>query len=225
MAVVRVLERLGLRVEFPEGQTCCGQPAFNGGEWTEARAMARHTLDVLGNTTEPIIVPSGSCADMLVHHYPELFNDDPVYGPIATRTAQRVFEFSQFLVEKLGLIDLGAQGKGRLVYHPSCHLLRGLNITEPPRQLLTHVAGVELVELPEATECCGFGGLFAIKMSELSSAMLDCKLNAIESVAPDEVVGCDWSCLLHIGGGLHRRGSRIRVRHLAEVLDADSESK
>jgi len=220
MAVVHVLESLGVQVEFPRAQTCCGQPAFNGGAWDDARAMGRYTLDVLAQSDAPIVVPSGSCGDMLVHHYPELFAADPKYGPRAEQIAARTYEFSQFLVEVLGVTDLGAQYAGRLAYHPSCHLRRGMGITAPPRELLANVQGDELVEIPGAAECCGFGGLFAIKMGDISSAMLARKLDAIESARVETVVGCDISCLLHLSGGLHRRGSKIETKHLAEILDS-----
>ncbi|HLB47938.1 MAG TPA: (Fe-S)-binding protein [Anaerolineales bacterium] len=229
MAVVEVLERLGLAIEYPEGQTCCGQPAFNGGLWDDARAMARHTLDVLCRDVPPerlyepapIVVPSGSCADMIVHHYPELFADDPKYGPLAKDVASRTFEFSQFIVEAPGITDLGAHAEGKVVYHPSCHLLRGLGVDEAPRKLLSRVQGLEVVDLPGATECCGFGGLFALKMSDISGAMLNRKLDNVESSGAQCVVGCDVSCLLHIGGGLHRRGAKIETKHLAELLTND----
>lgn len=220
MAVVRVLEKLGVTVEFPERQTCCGQPAFNGGAWDDARAMARHTLDVF-SADAPIVIPSGSCADMLVHHYPELLAGDDKYGPLAEKISARTYEFTQFLVDILGVTDLNAHISERVTYHPSCHLLRGLKIIEPPRELLKHIHGGASVELPNATECCGFGGLFAIKLPEISSAMLDRKLDAIESTNAQMVVGCDVSCLLHIGGGLHRRGDKIETKHLAELLVRD----
>ncbi len=227
MAVVRILEQLGVTVEYPQGQTCCGQPAFNGGAWDDARAMGRYTLDVLSRSTAPILVPSGSCADMLIHHYPELFASDPKYGAMAENVAARTFEFSQYLVDVLGVTDLSSERKEftatpeRVTYHPSCHLLRGLKITQQPRQLLAHAPGVEMVEMPNASECCGFGGLFAIKMGEISSAMLERKLDAIESTGAQAVVGCDVSCLLHIGGGLHRRGLQVATKHLAEVLEGE----
>lgn len=221
MAVVRVLERLGLTVEYPEGQTCCGQPAFNGGAWGDARAMARHTLDVLSRSPAPIVAPSGSCADMFVHHYPELFADDPKYGPPAKEIASRTYEFSQFIVEVMGVADLGVHFEGRVVYHPSCHLLRGLGVDEAPRKLLANIKGLEVADLPGATECCGFGGLFAVKMSGISGAMLDRKLDNIENTGAQCVIGCDASCLLNIGGGLRRRGARVETKHLAELLAND----
>lgn len=219
MAVVRILEKLGLTVEYPQDQTCCGQPAFNGGAWDDARAMARYTLDVLSKSDAPIVVPSGSCADMIVHHYPELLASDPKYGAVAERVSARTYEFSQFLVDVLGVANLHARSDQRITYHPSCHLLRGLNIVEPPRKLMENISGAQGLELPNATECCGFGGLFAIKQPEISSAMLERKLDAIESTHAQVVVGCDVSCLLHISGGLHRRGSVVETKHLAELLD------
>lgn len=219
MAVVRVLEKLGVTVEYSQGQTCCGQPAFNGGGWDDARAMAKYTLDVLSKSDAPIVVPSGSCADMLVHHYPELLASDPKYGVMAEKVAARTYEFTQFLVDVLGVTDLKAHITQPITYHPSCHLLRGLKITEPPRKLLANIKGSHVAPLPNEEECCGFGGLFAIKMADISSAMLDRKLDAIESTRAQTVVGCDVSCLLHIGGGLHRRGDHVDTKHLAEILD------
>ncbi len=218
MAVVRILEGLNIVVVYPEGQTCCGQPAFNAGAWEDARAMARRTLDVLSDSSAPVIVPSGSCCSMIVRHYPELLQGDSKYGPLARSIAARTFEFTQFLVNVLGLTDLHAQAEERLAYHASCHLLRSSAIDGEPRQLLAHVQGADIVELPGATQCCGFGGIFAIKMSDLSGAMLRRKLDSIESSGAQTLVGCDVSCLLHIAGGLHRRGSKIKTRHIAEIL-------
>lgn len=220
MSVVRILERLGALVEFPEGQTCCGQPAFNGGAWDDARAMAKHTLDVLSQSDAPIVVPSGSCADMLVHHYPEILAGDPKYGPLAENISARTYEFTQFIVDVLGVTNLNARMSASVTYHPSCHLLRGLKITEQPRRLLENVQGGTTVEMPNAAECCGFGGLFAVKLPDISSAMLERKMDAIQSTGAETVVGCDVSCLLHIGGGLHRRGAKIETKHLAEILDS-----
>lgn len=219
MAVVRVLEALDIAVEFPNAQTCCGQPAFNGGAWDDARAMGRHTLDVLAKSDAPIVVPSGSCGAMLVHHYPELFAGDAKYGPLAENIAARTYEFSQFLVEVLGVTALNARLNERIAYHPSCHLLRGMNIVNPPRALLANVRDAELVELDGAEECCGFGGLFAIKMDAISSAMMQRKLDAIQAAQVQTLVSCDVSCLLHLSGGLHRRGSQVKTKHLAEILD------
>lgn len=218
MATVEILQAQGLRVEFPLAQTCCGQPAFNGGFHDEARALAKHTIDVLAATTGPIVLPSGSCTDMIVHHYQELLGDDPGYGPKVTAVAARTTELTQFLVDVLGVTDLGAAGNGRLAYHHSCHGLRNLGLHDQAAQLLDHVDGVEQVDLPEATECCGFGGLFAVKMGDISGAMLARKLDSVEASGADTLVGGDVSCLMHMAGGLEKRGSSVCVKHIAEVL-------
>lgn len=217
-AVVEILEDLGLEVQFPQEQTCCGQPAFNAGFWDDARAMARHTLNVLSQSDAPIIVPSGSCADMIIHHYLEILAGDITYAAKARELARRTYEFSQFLVDVLGVTDLRAGATGCLTYHASCHGLRGLGIKEQPRQLLNQIEGAEFKELPEAEVCCGFGGLFAVKMGNISGAILQRKLDHIESTGADTVVAGDVSCLMHIAGGLQRRDSRVQVKHLAEVL-------
>ena len=222
-ATVALLERLGIEVSVPAGQTCCGQPAFNGGFRDEAAAMARHTIDVLSEHPDPVVVPSASCADMMINHYPALLASSGVYGPKARELAARTFELSQFLVDVLGIDDLGATGGGKLAYHASCHGLRGLGLREQPRRLLRHVSGAEVSDLSDAETCCGFGGLFAIKMADLSGAMLASKLESIGRSGADTVVATDVSCLMHIGGGLSRAGSPVKVRHIAEVL-ADSGS-
>ena len=218
LAVVAVLERLGLTVEYPGGQTCCGQPAFNAGAWADARPMAKHTIEVLSKSGAPVVVPSGSCADMIIHHYPELLADDPAYGPRASALAARTYEFTQFVVEVMGVTGIASSFKGKVAYHPSCHLLRGLNNRTAPEQLLASLKDAEVVDIPDAETCCGFGGLFAVKMSDLSGAMLKHKLDTIEQTGAQTIVGCDISCLLHIEGGLHRRGAKIETKHLAELL-------
>lgn len=219
-ATVEILEKLGLTVEFPQGQTCCGQPAFNGGFWDDARAMARYTVDLLAQSEAPIVLPSGSCAEMIVHHYPALLADDPAYAAKAKEVAGRTYELSQFLVDVLGVTDLhaNASGAGKVAYHASCHGLRGLGLKHQPHQLLDHVTGLEQKELPGAEECCGFGGLFAVKMGHISGAILNRKLDNIEASGAETIVGSDVSCLMNIAGGLRRRGSRVQVKHLAEIL-------
>ena len=218
LAVVEVLERLGVRVLVPEEQTCCGQPAFNGGFWEDARAMARHTVDELSRNPAPVVIPSGSCADMIQNHYPELLAEDHVYGPMAEALSRRVYEFSEFLVDGLGCTDLGAVFPGRLTYHASCHTLRGKGVDRQPRLLLAHVKDAELVELPGAEECCGFGGLFAIKMSHISGAMLARKVANVQHTQADVVVTCEPSCLINISSGLHRQGAGAQVLHIAQIL-------
>ncbi|MAM85278.1 MAG: Fe-S oxidoreductase [Acidobacteria bacterium] len=222
LATLQVLERLGVTVTVPTGQTCCGQPAFNTGCLDDARAMARYTIDLLERSPVPIVVPSGSCGDMIVHRYRELLADDPAYAPKAERVAARTYELSQYLVEVLKVEDVGAQCRRTIAYHPSCHLLRGLGVRAAPARLLEGISGACCVPLSGAEDCCGFGGAFAVKMGELSSAILSRKLDAIVKSGADTVVACDAGCLLHIEGGLRRRGSSVEVRHLAEVL-AESE--
>jgi len=217
-ASVTLLERAGYRVEFPLDQTCCGQPAFNGGFDDEARAMARQTLDVLDATEGPIIVPSGSCAAMIIHHTPGLMAGDAEYTAKAGRVAGRTRELTQFLVDDAGAqVDDAGGGGCVTTYQATCHGLRGLGVLEQPKQLLSD-AGVERVPLDGEDECCGFGGLFSIKMPEVSTAMMGTKIKAIEASGADVVVGIDVSCLMHIGGGLQRRGSAVEVKHIAEVL-------
>lgn len=217
-AVVAVLVRQGLRVTVPKGQTCCGQPAFNGGFTAEAQQMARHTIAVLEQAAGPIVVPSGSCADMLRHHYAELFHDASAWRERAERLAARTFEFTEFLVDILGVADVGARAVGRLTYHASCHGLRNLGIHRQPEALLANVAGAEVVALPRAEECCGFGGLFSIKYPGIAEDMLANKLANLATTGADRLVGCDLSCLLHINGGLHRQGKAPIGTHIAQVL-------
>ena len=218
LAAADVLARAGLEVQVPAGQTCCGQPAFNAGHHHEARLMAGHAVDVLSQSEAPIVVPSGSCADMLIHQAPALLAHDDRYGPRAAAVAARTYEFTQFLVDILGKTQCGACAREALTYHPSCHGLRGLGVREQPIALLDAVRGVDRRVLPDADTCCGFGGLFAVKMSAISGAMLDRKLDAIEAAGAPVVVATDVSCLMHIAGGLRRRGSAVAVRHIAEVL-------
>jgi L-lactate dehydrogenase complex protein LldE len=218
LAAADDLERAGLEVLVPEGQTCCGQPAFNAGCHDDARSMARHTVDILTRSDAPVVIPSGSCADLLVHHTPTLLVGDPEYGPRAAALAARTYELTQFLVDVLGQTACGACLREPVTYHPSCHGLRGLGVREQPLALLDGVENVNRRPLPDAETCCGFGGLFAVKMSAISGAMLDRKLDAIEASGARMVVATDVSCLMHIAGGLRRRGSTICVRHLAEVL-------
>lgn len=218
LAAIRLLERLGVAVDVPQGLTCCGQPAFNGGFRHEACAMARHTLDVLSRSGDPIVVPSGSCADMVVRRYPELMAGDPIYAKKAAGVARRTYELSQFIVDVLGVRAVGTTGRGTVAYHSSCHTERGLGVREQPLSLLSRVQGVTCRRLPETEACCGFGGLFAVKMADISGAILDRKLADIETSGAEIVVGSDVSCLMHIGGGLRRRGSPVRVLHFAEIL-------
>jgi len=219
MASVRLLERLGERVEVPLAQTCCGQPAYNAGFHDEARAAGRHTLRVLSATSGPIVIPSGSCADMLIHQYEVLFRDEPEWLERAHAVAARCRELSQFLAERWASMRGRPRLAARVAYHPSCHLLRGLGVRDAPLSLLRSVEGLALAEVKDQEECCGFGGLFSIKNAEISASMMDRKLTAIEASGADRLVSCDLGCLLHLEGGLRRRGAAIIVQHLAELVD------
>lgn len=202
-ATVTLLERLGLEVVFPAEQTCCGQLHRNSGHAEIAAALEERLTRVFADY-ETVVAPSGSCVAHVRAHG----------GEVGTR----VLELSEFLVGRLGVADVGARFDGRVTYHPTCHSLRLLRIGDAPLRLLRAVDGLELVELPDATECCGFGGTFAVKNAAVSSAMLDDKLAAVAATGADAVCACDASCLMHIGGGLERSGSRVRAVHLAEVL-------
>ncbi|MGE5646900.1 MAG: (Fe-S)-binding protein [Acidobacteriota bacterium] len=217
MAMVDVLERIGWQVDFPEDQTCCGQPAFNTGYRDEARAVARHFLDVFRDA-EYIVVPSGSCTSMIAHRYEELFEHEPHYLNEARRLAPRVWEFSKFLLEVAGAEDVGARLDKIVTFHDSCHGLRELGIKEGPRRLLARVRGLELREMDIAEECCGFGGTFSVKFPEVSGGMARTKIDSILRTGAQAVVGVDASCLMQIGGALSRAGSPVETMHLAEVL-------
>jgi len=218
-AVVRVLERAGAQVGFPSGQTCCGQPAFNAGLRPLARQMAEHTIQVLEAAPGPVILPSGSCSAMVRHGYPELFGDDPDWLPRAKALAGRTYEFTEFLVDVLGVTDLGSCFPGSLTYHSSCHLLRDLGVKDQPRLLLGSVREAQIVDLPHAEECCGFGGLFSIEHPEISAAMAARKVENIQASGASLVVSCDAGCIANMNGSLHRQGCSQRAIHIAEVLD------
>ena len=214
-----ILHHLGIDVEFKHDQTCCGQPNFNAGLRAEARPMVEHTIRVFENTTGDIIIPSGSCAHMIKHGNLELFSDDPAWLPRAQSLASRVYEFTEYLVDKLGITDLGAQWNGTLTYHPSCHTLRGMKIDTQPRALLANVKGATIVELPEAEDCCGFGGIFSLEHPELSAEWLNRKIGNLEKTSSPTLVVTESGCLMHIAGGLHRQKKNQRVMHIAEVLN------
>jgi L-lactate dehydrogenase complex protein LldE len=218
-AIVDILHRLGIDVEFASDQTCCGQPNFNAGLWKEARPMVEHTIKVFENTVGDIVIPSGSCAHMIKHGYAELFADDPVWLPRAQGLASRVYEFTEYIVDKLGVTDLGARWNGILTYHPSCHTLRAMNIDRQPRTLLASVKGATIVELPEAESCCGFGGVFSMEHPELSAEWLKRKIGNLEKTESPTLVVSESGCLMHIAGGLRRQKKRQKVVHIAEVLN------
>ena len=217
-AMVDVLSRLDVGVEFPVDQTCCGQPAFNAGLWPDARKMAEHTIQVFEASQNEIVAPSGSCVGMIRHGYLELFADDPKWLPRAEALAARTYEFTEYLVDVLGVTDVGARWDGLLSYHPSCHLLRGLGVDRQPRELLANVQGATLVELPHAEECCGFGGVFSVEHPEISTEMLQRKISNLEASEAPTLVLADTGCRMHIAGGLNKENKPQRVVHIAEVL-------
>ena len=219
LAVVDVLAHLGVAVEFPMGQTCCGQPGFNGGYWREARPVAEQFLRAFRDAAV-IVTPSGSCAAMVRHEIPRLFAGNPARLAEAERLAGITWEFTEFVVEGLGIRDLG----GRLptpttvAFHDSCHGLRRLGLGAAARTLVGNLANATIVEWPHGQTCCGFGGLFSVKMADVSGAMLAEKLAAIERSGADTIVTGDVSCLLHMNGGLAKLRRPPRVRHVADLL-------
>ncbi|HZA23066.1 MAG TPA: (Fe-S)-binding protein [Dehalococcoidia bacterium] len=219
VSVVRVLRKLGVKVAFPQDQTCCGQPLYNSGFTGQARQLARRVIKSLGSS-QYVVVPSGSCAAMMRVFYLDLFEDDPSLQQ-ARRLASRVYEFSEFLVNVLGVDDVGAAYSGTATYHPSCHLLRELEVREAPGKLLVKVTGLGLVELPRQESCCGFGGAFSVKYPHISEEMAADKVNNVTSTRADTLVSCDMGCLMNIGGALSRQGHHIKIRHLAQVLDQE----
>ena len=224
MSVVRVLRDAGVNVDFPEGQTCCGQPLYNSGFTAEARKLAERTLDILDDR-DYVVVPSGSCGAMMRVFYLDLFADDPELLARAKDLSQRIYEFTEFLVDVAGY-EPGTgdetESGSTVAYHPSCHLLREMEVTEAPVRLLDGAPGVERVELPDAEQCCGFGGTFAVKYPHISEEMLADKVASATMSGADTLTACDMGCLMHIGGAVSRQGLPFRVRHIAQVLDAEA---
>ncbi|MEX1038877.1 MAG: (Fe-S)-binding protein [Acidimicrobiia bacterium] len=220
-ATVRVLESAGCTVGFPEGQTCCGQPAFNVGLVEDAREMAKYTLDLFDDTEGPIVIPSGSCAAMVIKHYPEILAGTE-YEEKATRVADRARELSSYLVADRELTGFDSVCDGCTVgIHQSCHGLRSLGLKDEVDQLVSSVAGATVVPIEGADECCGFGGLFSVEMPEVSAAIMRTKLDRVEESGATVLVAGDISCLLHMEGGLRRRNSDISVRHFIELIGGE----
>ena len=218
MSMVRIFEQLGHTVDFPENQTCCGQPPFNSGYWEEARSVASKQLEAFKNA-ECIVSGSGSCGAMFKVFYPELFHGHSLEAEAKTLSA-KTWEFSEFLVSKLKVTDVGARFEGRATFHDGCHGLRELGTKEAPRTLLRAVRGLELVEMGEAESCCGFGGTFAVKYPQISTAMAEVKCASICETKADYVISNDSSCLMQISGWLNRNVGSVKCLHLAEVLAA-----
>ena len=220
-AMVATLRRLGLEVSFNDAQTCCGQVAFNTGYRPEARAMAEHFVQVFeSDPAEFIVAPSGSCTAMVRNYYGELFHgpDDREWRERLTRVRPRLREFSEFIVNELGVEDVGARFPARVTYHDACHLLRELGISDQPRRLIRAVRDVDFVEMEAPDTCCGFGGTFSVKYGEISNAILQEKLARIANSGVEYVVANDSSCLMQIAGGLSRAGSPVKAMHLTELL-------
>ncbi len=225
-AVVRLLERLGHSVEFPMEQTCCGQMHYNTGYQVEAIPMVRRFVEVFGSA-EVVVSPSASCVGMVRHMYPhaaELAGDEELAGAVAA-IAPKVFELSEFLVNVLGVEDVGAYYPHRVTYHPTCHSLRMLRVGDAPLRLLRAVRGIDLVELPRADECCGFGGTFAVKNADTSMAMLGDKVRCVLDTRAEVCTSADNSCLMNIGGALHRQRAGVGAIHLAEILASTEEGE
>jgi L-lactate dehydrogenase complex protein LldE len=216
ISVVRIFEKLGHTVDFKESVACCGQPAFNAGYWKEARGIAGRVLQSLAGS-DPVVVPSGSCAAMVKNFYPELFRETP-QAEAAVQLSQRVFEFSSFLVDQLRITELGSRFPARVTFHDGCHGLRELHVKRQPRQLLERVQDLTLLEMEDQTSCCGFGGTFAVKFPMISTAMGETKSASAVETGAEYLVSNDSSCLMHLQGLLSRQNQKLKTIHLAEVL-------
>ncbi len=215
-AAAKLLEQAGCDVSVPV-QTCCGQPAYNGGDKDDAAALARNVIAEF-ETFDYVVAPSGSCAGMLKVHYPLLLQDDPLWGARAKGLAAKTHELFSFLVNIRGLTSVDASCSGIAACHDSCSSLREMNVKHEPRTLLASVKGLALRDIPETDTCCGFGGLFSVKYPEISARMADDKLAAAKSKGANMLVGGDLGCLLHLAGRASRRGDKIDIRHSAEIL-------
>ncbi|HPR55638.1 MAG TPA: (Fe-S)-binding protein [Deltaproteobacteria bacterium] len=215
--VFRLLKRLGMSPVYHRGQTCCGQPLFNAGYRDQAKRAAKHFIEVFGND-ERVVSPAGSCVTMVKHHYPELLSDEPHWHSRAVELAGRILELSQFVVDTLGVTDVGASFEGKVTYHESCHILRGLGVSDQPKKLIASVKGVQYVEMNSATACCGFGGEFSVAYPEISEAMVKDKAGNFLSSGADVLLLSEPGCLLNIGGYLHRNHPGKKAMHLASFL-------
>jgi L-lactate dehydrogenase complex protein LldE len=217
-SMLKILERFNIQVEFPGEQTCCGQPFFNSGFQTEAKKMAERWLKVFSRSDADIISPSGSCVDMVRHHYPHLFAKETPEYRSAEILSKRTYEFSEYLVHQLKVNDVGAEFPHRVTYHASCHLLRGLGLREEPKMLLKQVKGLEFIPLQEEDTCCGFGGAFSVIYPEVSGVMMKRKIKMIQASGAEVVTACDAGCLMNIGGGLQKARLDVKALHLIDIL-------
>lgn len=218
VSVVEILEHLGVEVRFPMAQTCCGQPAYNAGFQGDAKAVAKQFLTAFADA-QVIVTPSGSCASMIVDYYPALFKDDPEWYGRALWASSITWEFTEYLVDGLGIQDIGAAlPPTKVAFHDACHGLRLLGLRKQGRELVQNIDGVTVTEMGGAEQCCGFGGLFSVKMPQISGAMLEDKMANIEQTDADIIVTGDSGCITHINGGLSRAGQTKRVTHIADLL-------
>ncbi len=225
VSVVEILDHLGIEVKFPMSQTCCGQVGFNSGFWNDARDVAKSFLTTFADA-EVIVAPSGSCSSMIRHYYPELFKDEPEWLNRATWAANITWEFTEYLVDGLGITDIGAAlPPTKVAFHDACHGLRLMGLKNQARTLASSIKGVEVTALNGHDECCGFGGLFSVKMPEISNAMLTDKVKNINAVEADVIVTGDASCLTQMNGGLSRQHSDKRVQHIADFLASGLKEK
>lgn len=220
-ATVELLEHLGCEVDFPTVQTCCGQPAYNSGYEKEAKVVAKHMIKVF-EKSKYVVCPSGSCAFMF-HVYADMFQDDPDWHDQAIQLKEKTYELTQFLTNVLNINDTQSTFYGKATYHTSCHMTRMLGVTESPFKLLANVKGLELVDLPNRHDCCGFGGTFSINMPTISEQMVDEKVCHITETQANILIGADNACLMNIGGRLERNGVPVKVMHIAEVLNSRGE--
>ncbi|MFB4162138.1 (Fe-S)-binding protein [Geomicrobium sp. JSM 1781026] len=216
-ATVELLERFDCDVDFPASQTCCGQPAFNSGYHEDAKKAVKQTITAFQDS-EYVVTPSGSCAAML-HEYSHLLSDDKEWEQKAEALAEKTFEVTEFLVNVLGVQDTGARFQGTATYHTSCHMTRLLGVKDAPMKLLENVKGLEMIDLPNKHDCCGFGGTFAVKMPQISTEMVQEKADCVRETNADILIGADAGCLMNIGGKLSREKSGVRVMHITEVLN------
>ncbi|GAK84428.1 predicted L-lactate dehydrogenase, Fe-S oxidoreductase subunit YkgE [Vibrio ponticus] len=214
---VLLLEELGCEILFPKKQGCCGQPSLNSGYIEQSKPAMKNLIEAFEGNNYPIVTPAGSCA-AAIKKYPEYLADEPEWAARAQNVADRLYELTQFIVNELGVTNVGARLKGRAVYHPSCSLIRKLGVREEPLALLGAVEGLEMLPIKNQETCCGFGGTFSVKMAEISGEMVKEKVQHISEVEPDFLIGADSSCLLNIGGRISREGKPVKVMHIVDVL-------
>lgn len=222
-AAIKLLENAGARVEVPQSQTCCGQPAYNSGDRADAKAIARAAIEAFEHF-DYVVAPSGSCAGMLRVHYPKLFADEPDFTARANALAAKSYELTSFLVEVLKVESVQARLPGAVTYHDSCSSLRELHVRDAPRRLLKSIDNLDLVEMEETEICCGFGGAFSVKYPGIANAIVEGKTRNIAKTGAGCLLAADLGCLLHIAGKLSREGSRVECRHVAEVLAGMTEA-